>query len=115
MANKPGNEHASRGEDEFFAKQDAELIKQMRSRLDKERDEAERKSHFMKCPKCGADMKEEDKGHVKVDVCPDCGGMFLDAGEMELMRKVESSGGKNIISSLFTFGANKPPKGTTRK
>ena len=115
MAKNPGQEHASRGEEEYFAKQDAELIKQMREKLDKERVEAERKSHFMKCPKCGADMKEEDKGHVKVDICPDCGGMFLDAGELELMRKVESSGGKNIISNLFSFASNKPAKGSTRK
>jgi uncharacterized protein len=115
MAKNPGQEHASRGEEEYFAKQDAELIKQMRAKLDQERVEAERKSHYMKCPKCGADMKEEDKGHVKVDICTDCGGMFLDAGELELMRKVESSGGKNIIASMFNFGSSKGAKGTTRK
>jgi hypothetical protein len=112
---RPTQETPSRNEDEFFAKQDAELIKEMRAKLDKERAEAERKSHFMKCPKCGGDMNEEDRGQVKVDVCPDCGGMFLDAGELELMRKVESSGGKNIIASMFNFGSGKGAKGTTRK
>ena len=115
MANKPGQEHASRGEDEYFAKQDAELIKQMRAKLDTERAQAERKSHFMKCPKCGGDMKEEDRGHVKVDVCPDCGGMFLDAGELELMRKVESSGGKNVFQNMFSLLPGKGAKGATRK
>jgi Zn-finger nucleic acid-binding protein len=107
-------EQPSRNEDEFFAKQDAELIQQMRAKLDKEREEAERKSHFMKCPKCGSDMKEEDRGHVKVDVCASCGGMFLDAGELELMRKVESSGAKAGVRSVLDF-FSKPTKGSARK
>jgi uncharacterized protein with PIN domain len=102
----------SRNEDEFFAKQDAELIKQMRAKLDRERIEQERKAHFMKCPKCGADLKEEDHGQAKVDVCPECKGMWLDAGEMELMRKVQQSGGKNIVQGLFDFF---PGKASARK
>ena len=96
-------ETPSRNEDEFFAKQDAELIKQMREKLDRERDQQERKAHFMKCPKCGADLKEEDHGHAKVDICPECKGMWLDAGEMDLMRKVEQSGGKNVFQGLIDF------------
>lgn len=109
---RPTQETPSRNEDEFFAKQDAELIKQMRDKLDRERIEQERKAHFMKCPKCGADLKEEDHGHVKVDICPDCKGMWLDAGEMDLMRKVQQSGGKNIVQGLFDFF---PGKSATRK
>ena len=85
---KPTQDTPSRNEDEYFAKQDAELIKQMRAKLDKEREQNERKAHFMKCPKCGADMNEEMHGPVKVDICPDCKGMFLDAGEMDLLQKL---------------------------
>jgi uncharacterized protein len=110
---KNTQDQPSRNEDEFFAKQDAELIKQMRAKLDQERLEAERKSHYMKCPKCGNDMKEEDRGHVKVDVCSSCGGMFLDAGELELMRKVESSAKAGVKSVLDFF--SKPAKGAVRK
>ena len=101
MANKPVNEGPSRNEDEYFAKQDAELIKQMRSKLDRERDEAERKSHFMRCPKCGATLKEEMHGHVKVDTCPECKGMWLDAGEMALMQHVHKSGGGGLMKGLL--------------
>lgn len=114
MAKNPGQDHASRGEDEYFAKQDAELIQQMRAKLDKEREEAERKSHFMKCPKCGSDMKEEDRGQVKVDVCASCGGMFLDAVELELMQKMQSSAAKAGFKGVLDFFA-KPAKGTARK
>lgn len=105
-------EQPSRNEDEYFAKQDAELLKQMRAKLDQERDEQERKAHYMKCPKCGADLKEEDHGQVKVDICPECGGMWLDAGEMDLMRQVQKSGGKNFFQGVLDFF---PGKGTSRK
>jgi hypothetical protein len=53
----------TRSEDEYFVKQDAELIKQQRARLDAERARAERQSHYMKCPKCGADLIETDFHH----------------------------------------------------
>ena len=85
--NKP-----SRNEDEYFVKQDAEAIKEYRARLDAERLQKERKSHFMKCPKCGADLAEREMSHVKVDVCTECGGMWLDAGELDLVRDARRSG-----------------------
>ena len=108
-------ETPSRNEDEYFAKQDAELMKQMREKLDKERIQNERKAHFMKCPKCGADLKEEEHGPVKVDICPECGGMFLDAGEMELLRTHQAKSGKNLFDGLLGFFPGKPGKGATRK
>lgn len=105
-------ETPSRNEDEYFAKQDAELIKSMRSQLDTERQAQERKAHFMKCPKCGADLKEETHSHAKVDVCPDCKGMWLDAGEIDLLRQVQKSGGKSVFQGLLDFF---PSRGASRK
>ena len=89
MATKRHEEGPSRNEDEYFAKQDAELIKQMRAKLDAERQQAERKQALMKCPKDGSDLKEVEMGNVHVDVCSECGGMWLDAGELELLRQVQ--------------------------
>src|SRR5258706_11535330 len=93
-------ETPSRNEDEYFAKQDAELMKVMRAKLDQERQAQERKAHYMKCPKCGADLKEETHGHVKIDVCPDCKGMWFDAGEVEMM-KHSRKGGAGIMESFM--------------
>jgi uncharacterized protein len=112
MTNRHTQETPSRNEDEYFAKQDAELIKQMRTKLDSERTAQERKAHFMKCPKCGADLKEETHGHVKIDVCPECKGVFLDAGEMDLMRQVQKSGGQNIFKGLLDLF---PSRSASRK
>lgn len=93
-------EMPSRNEDEFFARQDAELLKEMREKQDKERSEQERQAHWMKCPKCGSDLKEETHGHAKIDVCPNCAGMWLDAGEMEIMKRTPK-GGAGIMGSFM--------------
>jgi hypothetical protein len=112
MTPRHSQETPSRNEDEYFAKQDAELIKQMRSKLDSERDAQERKAHYMRCPKCGANLKEETHGHAKVDVCPECGGMWLDAGELSLMHHVEKAGGQNLFRGLLDL---LPGRGASRK
>jgi uncharacterized protein with PIN domain len=91
----------TRAEDEYFVKQDADLIKQQRARLDAERARAERRSHFMKCPKCGADLHEVDFYHMKVDRCSECGGLWLDKGEMEMLEHVDQSAVRGFIRSMF--------------
>ena len=92
----------SQNEDEYFLKQDAELARNLRARLDAERQSAERKSHFMKCPKCGADLKEVSREHVAVDVCGECGGLWLDAGELELLRKVKEHRFGHLFHDLLS-------------
>lgn len=95
------DEKPSRNEDEYFKKLDAELISQRRSKLDKERLLAERASHYMKCPKCGASLAEREFSRVKIDVCPECNGMWLDAGELDLLSKVDTSRLGGFVRSLF--------------
>ena len=51
-------EKPSRNEEEYFAKMNADLIKERRALLDAARAQAERNAHHMKCPKCGGDLKE---------------------------------------------------------
>ena len=91
----------SRNEDEYFARLDADLIKEKRARLDAERSKASRTQHYMKCPKDGADLKETDFQHVKVDVCSECGGMWFDAGEIDLMRQVDKNPVRRIFGDIF--------------
>jgi uncharacterized C2H2 Zn-finger protein len=100
----PMNSKPSRPEDEYFAKHDAELMKERRARLDAERQNAERKAHWMKCPKCGADLKERTFHHMKIDVCPDCGGTFLDKGELEMLTHVNRSNFSRFIGDMLGLG-----------
>jgi Zn-finger nucleic acid-binding protein len=73
----------------------------MRARLDRERADAERRAHFMKCPKCGADLHETEFHHLKVDRCPDCSGMWFDAGEIRMMDQVKEHRVADFIRDLF--------------
>jgi hypothetical protein len=97
------DERPRKNEDEFFTRQDAELIKGLRAKLDQDRIKAERSSHFMKCPKCGADLEEKAHGDVKIDVCPECHGIWLDAGEMDLISRAADAGGSPFVNDLLGF------------
>jgi len=98
---KPVNEKPSRNEDEYFAKQDAELIKELRAKLDAERTQQERSAHYMKCPKDGADLQEREVESVKVDVCPECQGIWLDHGELDLLKQLSQRSSNRVMQSLF--------------
>lgn len=97
----PIEEKPSRNEDEYFAKLDAELMKERRARLDAERLKSERSQHYMKCPKCGGDLKERSFHQVKIDVCQDCKGTWLDHGELEILAHVEQNEFSRFIGGLF--------------
>ena len=98
-------DHKTRqNEDEYFARENAELIKQQRARLDEERRQAERKSHYNKCPRCGIDLTEREFHHVKVDVCTECGGTWLDKGELQMLTHVERNGFSRFIGDMLGLG-----------
>jgi Zn-finger nucleic acid-binding protein len=96
------DDHPSRNEDEYFVKQDAELLKQMRAKLDAERAKAGRTQPEMKCPRDGATLEERQFHHAVVDVCPKCNGMWLDAGEIDIIGKSfqEEHSARNVFSDL---------------
>lgn len=95
-------EKPSRNEDEYFARLDAELMKERRARLDEERLKQERTSHHNKCPKCGADLREREHHGVKIDECSACGGMWLDKGELEMIEEIDRKS-SSFVNSLFRF------------
>jgi len=95
-------EKPSRNEEEYFARLDAELMKERRSKLDAERLKSERSSHFNKCPRCGADLTSREHHHVKVDECPECGGVWLDKGELEMIEEFDRRG-SGFMGSLLRF------------
>ncbi len=99
----PTEEKPSRNEEEYFARRDAELMKERRHQLDRERLELERSTHHNKCPKCGCDLREQELGHVRVDACGECGGVWLDKGELAMMREFHEPRG-GLLSSLLHMG-----------
>jgi Zn-finger nucleic acid-binding protein len=43
----------------------------------------------MNCPKCQNVMREREKGDIIIDICSNCRGIFLDAGELEKLVAAE--------------------------
>jgi uncharacterized protein len=85
-------------EDEYFYRKDKETIEKLRQNAEAQRtklgSENENKEYWMRCPKCGTPLKEENYGGlVLVDRCTatKCGGVFLDGGELEILLKAKSS------------------------
>jgi hypothetical protein len=95
MTDKP-----SKNEDEYFALRDAEILKARREAADRAAQDSERRSHFMRCPKCGGHLKTEEQHGIQVDRCPDCLGVWFDAGEAEALIRAESAGAGGLLGAL---------------
>jgi uncharacterized protein len=93
----------SRNEDEYFVKQEAELLRTQRAQAEAALRDAERKSHYMKCPKDGHDLASSMYHGVQIETCPHCGGMWLDAGEVEAVSHEERPGLlTRVLSDAFS-------------
>jgi Zn-finger nucleic acid-binding protein len=47
----------------------------------------------MNCIRCQSRMKKTARDNLLIDMCPDCGGVWLDGGELEMM---ESGTGQSV-------------------
>ena len=75
-------------EDGYFRQKDNELIAKMRSKIS-----AESGTNTYNCPKCTGKLLTGNFENVQIDICESCGGVWLDAGELEqIVRKNENSG-----------------------
>jgi hypothetical protein len=83
-----------KGEDEWFRRNEEQLLEQ--ARVAREKREAERaaaekeedrrrlrEQHYMKCPKDGHDLVEELLEGIRLDRCTFCEGIFFDPGELD--------------------------------
>ncbi len=84
MANK-WDDRKKALEDEYFVKQEKELIEKLRAKQQKEAKQSVREMCHMRCPKCGEPLKERSFQKILIDQCTGCGGIWLDAGELEVV------------------------------
>ncbi len=68
------------------------------SSLPQDERDRQRELHWMHCCKCGATMDEIVFRGVRVDKCLQCGGVYLDDGELEQL-----VGKPGWIEALRTF------------
>jgi hypothetical protein len=79
-------------EEEYFIKLDLERRKKIIEEKLRQTAEEEKlklkELHFMCCPKCGMELHEIDYSGIKIDKCSACSGIWLDAGELETILKL---------------------------
>ena len=79
-------------EDRWFAEHEKKLLEDLRrKREDRSLEESEsaradlKEAHWLKCCKCGHDMETIAMQKLQVDRCTSCGGLYFDAGELEML------------------------------
>ncbi|MDQ7821299.1 MAG: zf-TFIIB domain-containing protein [Candidatus Eremiobacteraeota bacterium] len=103
-------------EDRYFMEQDREYIEEQKKEieLEQEREEEfkkrqqelqkleERKQlHYMKCPKCGADLEPKPFSKITIDRCTECFGIWLDMKELERVREKGAILVKALLKNFF--------------
>lgn len=98
-------------EQEYFMRQELERLARLREEhrmmLEESARQQRKEQHWMHCPKCGDDLEVTHLGGVEVDVCPDCGGLYLDAGELDKILEEKNRGpfAKALGSLRSVFGS----------
>ncbi len=89
-------------EEEYFARLEFERKKKLEAELQKKMEQEEKlrqkELHFMHCPKCGMKLIEIDYKGIEVDKCSACDGVWLDAGELQEVSKLE----KSVLAKFFS-------------
>jgi uncharacterized protein len=74
-------------EEEYFVRHEAGRLKAHREAMEQVARAAERRTHYMKCPKCGADLVEESRAGVEIEKCPECQGIWLDRDDARVLTR----------------------------
>ncbi len=82
----------SRNEEEYFARLESERLERKKAEQARLNQDAEKKSHYMRCPKCGGHLVTQEFHKLQIDSCPDCQGVWLDAGEIDAVMHLEAGG-----------------------
>ena len=92
----------SRNEEEYFARIDADLRKELRAKADAER-ATQVAADRNKCPRDGTPLGSRESHHVIIDTCPTCDGIWLDKGELEILAKgqIEPTGFVGNLLNIF--------------
>jgi Uncharacterized protein conserved in bacteria len=91
----------SESEEEYVARIEYQRRKKVEEEKHRQMAEEEKRQrmelHFMHCPKCGMKLIEVDYKNLKIDRCSACGGVWLDAGELEGAVELE----KGLLRRIF--------------
>lgn len=85
-------------EDKYFAEREQEILEDLRDAR------ASRSGHerVCPCPPCqGAVLERITNDQVEIDKCPKCNGVWLDAGELDLLTGRSAASAPNPLTRFF--------------
>ncbi|HEV2835520.1 MAG TPA: zf-TFIIB domain-containing protein [Pyrinomonadaceae bacterium] len=89
----PMDERRKGLEEEYFRKKDQEAIEKLRAKMKVAAEAKAAGTSSMKCPRCDGSLKEVQLEEVMIDRCDNCGGVWLDSGELEQLTSKPDTGG----------------------
>ena len=89
-------------EEEYIARVEFEKMKKIEMEKHKQLAESEKERlkelHYMRCPKCGMELIEINYKGIIIDECSECQGIWLDAGELSAISKLNKTGAEKFFS-----------------
>jgi ribosomal protein L37AE/L43A len=79
-------------EEEYFHRKNKEAIEKLRAKMKVAQEAKSAGTSPMVCPRCGGSLKESKFEDVSIDTCEKCGGVWLDAGELQQLTQREQGG-----------------------
>lgn len=79
-------------EEEYFHRKNQEAIEKLRAKIKVAEEAKAAGTSSMECPRCDGSLTENKIEEVQVDTCDNCGGVWLDSGELEQLTQKDSSG-----------------------
>ena len=70
-------------EEEYFRRKDKESLELLREHIREEARKHRGEPATMDCPRCTGKLHAENYNDVQLDRCDSCGGIWLDAGELQ--------------------------------
>jgi Zn-finger nucleic acid-binding protein len=79
-------------EEEYFHRKNKEAIEKLREKMKVSEEAKTAGTSSMRCPRCDGTLNETKIEDVSIDLCDQCGGVWLDSGELEQLTKREGGG-----------------------
>lgn len=79
-------------EEEYFHRKNQEAIEKLRAKMKVSEEAKAAGTSSMQCPRCDGNLAESKFEEVLIDTCENCGGVWLDSGELEQLTRKETGG-----------------------
>ncbi len=79
-------------EEEYFHRKNQEAVEKLREKMKVAEAAKAAGTSTMICPRCGGSLKPSEFEKVMIDTCEKCGGVWLDASELQQLTQREKGG-----------------------